>query len=181
MKVYRKIIISICIVIAIILTAILCIDDPFLKTVISGNYPSQEEYSLWKDYSVEVAKNLDNGVITDKEVSASHHITNNEMTVEIYSYKYGITIESTYPVDYVKSQSGKLEMQVDYEDAEYTEYYKSMPFFGTNKILPFIVHILVFCLLGTIPTLVIYIILYGIPKDIYCFVQFIKSKKKHNS
>lgn len=176
MKTYRKIIIAICIVVAILFTEILLINDYFTFSVLTGASPSAEEYLLWNKYSEEVARNLDEKCVTDEEIRASYTINNNLLTVKIYSLKYGINTETTYYINYMSNQDGKSEMLIDYENGESIQYYQNLKNLGTNKILAFISQSLILCIGAVLFTVIIYLIFYCLPKVFY---DWIESKKQN--
>ena len=171
MKIYHKIIIVICIIITIVLTGILLINDYFTCSVLTGASPTAEEYSLWNNYSEEVARNLGKKIVTDEEVTTSYTVDNNLLTVTIYSLKYGINTETTYHINYMSEQDGKNEMIIDYENGERIQYYQNLKDIGTNRIVAFIVQTLLLCTFAVIISVLIYLIFYFIPKEVYDWIK----------
>jgi len=145
MNLYRKVVITICIIITVILTIIMCIQNPFIKTFVTNNYPTETDYSLWKQYAVEVSKSLDPEIITDEEVEISREIVNDRVIVDVYSIKYGIILRGVYPILFNIQNDNKMELQIDYENEKYETYYYSNLFStgkGLYKGLTFILEVI---------------------------------------
>lgn len=149
MNLYRKVVITICIIITAILTIIMCIQNPFMKTFVTNNYPTETDYSLWKQYSVEVSKSLDPEIITDEEVEISSEIVNDGVIVDVYSIKYGIILHGEYPILFNIQNDNKMEFQIDYENVRYSTYYYSKIMDGGKGVykgLTFIIDMI--CIIG---------------------------------
>jgi len=180
MKKYKKFVRALCVFVTAILCLYLCLSEPLVQSVITRSEPHLEEYLLWKEYSMQVAKTLNTESIADEEVEASYEIKNNKIFIRIDSLKYGITFKSMYPIS-VNAKDGKVEIQANCEDGEYKEYYFSEEsMFSRNKTLTVIMLLLTTCFVSIIAYGILYAIIYGIPKFIWDCRKENKSNKKQN-
>ena len=174
MKIYRKIIISVDVLLCIVLTFLLFINHPL--DIVDNEKPTQNDVKKLEEYSLTVSQTFDLQSITDKDISAEYHIEKQGLIVKIKSVKYGYAVESVYPISEFKLDTQKSEVKgiIDYKNVKHYHYFEWANL-KTESKRPLIIFIFVCSLImSAIIGAAIYLVFYELPKLIITIYRRIR-------
>ena len=114
------IIIIICATISLIITMLTGVLYPGSVASFKKDYPTQEEYLVLKEYSIEYVKTLDKDIIRSENINISHSFENNSIIVTVIDVNR-CKIEASYPIRIETLNDGKFITSILFEEAQYKE------------------------------------------------------------
>ena len=121
MTIYRKNAMVLSIVIGIIAFILFWKLTPYSNTI-GSDHPNENDFNKYKEYSLIVAKTLDDEIKDkDEDVIAMHDVTTDAIIVKIISHTYGYVFESVYPISNFTVDPYTLEIKgdIDYENVKH--------------------------------------------------------------